>query len=189
MQIGPKYSNTHTHTLHTKYMHGCIHVSNQGAATTLLSASHLAILIVSLRAPPPHPSARRRPISAILHHAMLSFATLCCKLSPCLSQQTQPKQRNASSTLADNVCMCLYFVCVYCMLNVPTLLLLFLAAPSVVAQPFDGLTNSAAVGQFEGTVGRTSTFITQLCQFAIKSTNTFCIQLETVKTSLAINHS
>lgn len=100
----------HTH-IHTKYMHGCIHVSNQGAATTLLSASHLAILIVSLRAPPPHASARRRPISAILHHAMLSFATLCCKLSPCLSQQTQPKQRNASSTLADNVCMCLYVVC------------------------------------------------------------------------------
>lgn len=89
-------------------MHGCIHVSNQGAATTLLSASHLAILIVSLRAPPPHPSAFCRPISAILHHAMLSFATLCCKLSPCLSQQTQSKQRNATSTLADNVCICVY---------------------------------------------------------------------------------
>lgn len=170
-------------------MHGCIHVSNQGAATTLLSASHLAILIVSLRAPPPHPSARRRPISAILHHAMLSFATLCCKLSPCLSQQTQPKQRNASSTLADNVCMCLNVVCVCLYAKCAHIVVVVFGSALCCRAAFDGSTNSAAVGQFEGTVGRTSTFITQLCQFAIKSTNTFCIQLETVKTSLAINHS
>lgn len=190
MQIGPKYSNTHTHTHAHKvhaWLHSCV---KSGCRDNFVKCKSLGDSHRQFEGTSTAPLCQQ---SSYLCHLASCDVVICNALLQIVTVSVTTNSAEAKECLiySGRQCMyvCVYVVCVYCMLNVPTLLLLFLAAPSVVAQPFDGLTNSAAVGQFEGTVGRTSTFITQLCQFTIKSTNTFCIQLETVKTSLAINHS